>query len=79
MSNNGDKEPEVRRKKCPFLGEYCIKGACALNIELAKNMGGVVQKLDTCAFEALVIMMSEMNVKATVSQQKIAVPRLFRG
>jgi len=74
-SSNG----EDRKKKCPFMADWCIGDACALSVELVRNMGGLQQKFSICSFNALVQMISEVNAKTQPPQQKIQVPHLLRG
>lgn len=79
VDGNGGKE-EVRKKKCPFLNDWCIGEACALHSELTKNVGGGIQrKIGLCAFNAMVIMLSEINQKTQPPQQKIQLSGLIKG
>jgi len=76
MGNNGDE----RKKKCPFLNDWCIGEACAISTEMAQNTGGVLQKFTMCSFSALVMMISEINAKTPPPlPQKIQIPKLFIG
>lgn len=69
MSNNHESE-EVRRK-CPLLGAWCIGGACALSIELMKAGGVMQQKVQACSIPAIVLILSEINLKTLLPQQKV--------
>ena len=77
MDGNGSKEEIV--KHCPFLNDWCIKEKCALNAEMVKNMGGLQQKFGMCVFSAMLMLLSEINSKTPVSQQRIEIPKLFKG
>ncbi len=79
MSNNNGQE-ETRRKKCPFLGEWCIKDACAIYVEMTQHMGGMQRKMGMCSFSATNMILSELNNKTQLPQQKIMSPSpLLRG
>ena len=83
MSNNGkDKEGQVK-KRCPFMGEWCVGEACAIHSYLMRNTPGGVQKIPVCGFEAMVIMLSEINQKTERSSQPdkphIVLPFMGRG
>jgi|GEM_PF-6357307 len=74
--DNGHKE-EVRVKMCPFLNQYCIEGRCALYSEVRKTVNGRVLKMDTCAFNTMMMMLSEINQKTEGKQPpKIHLPGL---
>ena len=79
MNDNGHKGEEKRLKKCPLLNEYCIEGRCALFTDMMRSVGGLQQKFGLCSFNAMVMMLSEMNMKAQPPQQKMQIPNLFRG
>ncbi len=77
MTNgNGHKEEkQPEPKHCPLLNESCIGQKCALYSELIQNVGGVNKRIGTCAFVSMVVMLSEINQKAAISQQqKIQLP-----
>ena len=61
--------PQAKPKRCPFLQGKCREDNCAVSVELTQNTGGVVRRGHTCALNALVMMISEMNQKAMVQQQ----------
>ena len=79
--NDGHQEEGQIRKKCPFLGEWCIGEVCAFRTTLFRNVEGMQQQVSVCPVEAILIILSEINKKTPPSlQQKIQVPRqLFRG
>ena len=82
MTNgNGGDGAEVKTKMCPFLNSYCIKERCSLHSEMVRNVAGMAQKFTLCSFNAMVMMLSEINAKTQQGQpvQKIQVPKLFRG
>lgn len=76
LSNNGEGK---LRKKCPLLNDWCIGDACALSCELFRTVGGVRQGVSACSFNALVTMISEINAKTPLPQQKIQIPHILRG
>jgi len=63
-------------KQCPLIHADCIKEQCALWTEMMRNQGGLQQKFGLCSLNAMVMILSEMNLK---TQQKIEIPNLFRG
>ena len=69
---------EEVKKWCPFLKEWCtgeVIGRCAIAIELGRSAGGVRQKALMCPFPAIVIILSEINLKTQVpQQQRIVLP-----
>jgi len=78
MNDNG--EGKIK-KKCPFLGEWCIEDACSLFIEVIQqqvNTLGVrtASKSGMCAFNALPMIMSN---KPTSPPQTVKIPPLMRG
>ena len=78
IENNGHKEVET--KLCPFLNKECIGEKCNLYSELIQNMAGFQKKFGLCAFNSVVLILSEMNQKATVNQQqKIQIPNIFKS
>lgn len=83
MNDNNDGKQQKgegkRLKMCPLLKEYCIEGRCALFTEMTRNAGGLQQKFGLCSFNAMVMMLSEMNMKAQPPQQKMQIPNLIRG
>lgn len=76
MSDNGHEEERV--KECPFLMGYCIKERCALFTGM-RQVGGLQGKFGMCSFNAMIMMLSEMNMKTPSPQQKIQIPQLLRG
>lgn len=79
MANNEHKDTEERLKKCPLLNEYCIKERCALWADMTRQAGGLQQKFGMCSFNAVVMILSEINAKTQPPQQKINIPNLVRG
>ena len=81
MANgNGKKEAEAQDKNCPFIKEVCIGGKCALYSELKRNIGGLQQNFGTCGFNALVLILSEVNQKTLIPEQsQIRLPKLIKG
>ena len=79
MADNGENEGRDRIKKCPFLKEWCIKEECVLWTELSRKVGGMIQKTGVCAFSALVVILSEVNMKTGGQQEQIRLPRLYKG
>ncbi len=61
---NGDKETA---KYCPFLKAEWVGKKCALYKEMARNIVGIQQKFGECAFSAVVLLLSEMNQKTSIS------------
>jgi len=79
MNGNGHKENEERKKKCPFLGEWCIGQNCALYAEVVKNVNGLMMKSGMCGFVSLGVLLSEINQKTQPPQpprQQIQLPNL---
>ena len=76
-SDNGKKEDRV--KKCPFLNEDCIQDNCALWAEMTRQAGGLQQKFGMCSFSGVMMLLSEINQKTQVQQQKVNIPNLIRG
>lgn len=75
MANgNGQNEEKPRVKKCPFFKEYCIKERCAIYAEMKRNVGGLQEKFGMCPFTAIVVILSEMNIKMQPPQQMIKLP-----
>lgn len=72
-------------KMCPFWQKWCdkdLQGSCALHVEINKQVGGVVQKLSMCGFNALGLILSEINQKTPApmpSQMPIRLPNIHRG
>jgi len=71
------------KKKCPILKEWCtseIKEACAFSCEIFINRGGLNQKAVVCFKDAIVIMLSEINIKTQTPEVRgIQLPNSFRG
>ena len=76
---NGNSESEVKKKRCPFLNEYCIGDKCAIYTQLLQNVGGTQRTVGLCPISAFVLLISEINQKTQPPQQKIELPNLFRG
>lgn len=82
--DNGHKgEGEQRKKRCPFLDQWCLGDACAIYTEGMRQVGGITQKTGVCGFNALGMILSEINAKTMPPQpQKITIPsglNQFRG
>lgn len=77
VENNGDKE--AKTKVCPFLNEYCITDRCALHTEITRNIGGLMQKSTLCGFNAIGLLLSEINAKTQPPQPRISMPHILRG
>ena len=78
--DNGHVEEII--KWCPLLKEWCSKDVrerCAFNTEMARNTGGLQQKFGMCSFNAVVMILSEINIKTVPPQQEIQLPGLYRG
>lgn len=74
--HDGDKQ---KVKHCPFLNEWCIRERCALYSTLSRNANGLQQKIEVCGFNAVVLILSEINQKTQIQQQEIQLPELYRG
>ncbi len=73
--DNGQNEGvDVKQRWCPFLDEYCKGALCALHSELTRVSGGIPQKIGLCAFNAQVMMLSEINQKTPGQKQA---PKLY--
>ena len=73
--SNGSEEE--RTKKCPLDKECAM---CMWNIEMAnKVLNELSQKFGMCALVAAVTMLSEINMKTQMPQQKIKLPNQLRG
>ena len=81
VGGNGHKdEAESKVKFCPFLDKYCIAERCAVHTEVVKAFGGVQQKMGLCGFNALGMILSEINAKTAPPQpQRINLPRIIKG
>ena len=77
MSNgDGHKEEKQRKRRCPFLNEWCIDDTCALHTQVIK----APHKIELCAFDAILMILSEINQKTQPSPpQKINLPFIHRG
>ena len=74
---NGHEEAKV--KWCPFLNEYCIGERCAIQTEVIKSFNGLQHKAILCGFNALGMILSEINAKTVPPQaQKISLPSGLR-
>lgn len=75
--DNGQKEEKV--KKCPFLRDWCLGEACAIRAKITHNAGGLQQQASMCPVDAILMILSEINMKTQVPQQKINIPNLYKG
>ena len=66
--NNGD-----NAKECPIIRKECIGDKCELRAILNTGQG----TMQVCAFNALVLILSDMNMKA--NQRTIQLPKGYRG
>ncbi|MDD5703882.1 MAG: hypothetical protein PHU23_17750 [Dehalococcoidales bacterium] len=71
MSDN----EEPKKKLCPFKNSECTGEECTLFMQMHTG----VQKFGTCSFNAMVLMLSEMNSKMQPPQQMINLPKIGRG
>ena len=72
MSGNGEQNEGVggtKQKWCPYLDAYCKGEQCALYSYLMRVQDGIPQRVGLCAFNAQVMMLSEINQK-TIAQKK---------
>ncbi len=58
-------------KRCPFLGQWCKVEECAIAVEVSRVILGVPKVAQICPFQAMVIMLGEINQKTAMPQQKI--------
>lgn len=87
LGSNGNKdnvEVEVKAKMCPFLKELCtdsVMARCTIGAELIHaKIGRTPQKLNICAVNAVMMMLSEINNKTQVPNEIIQLPPgLVRG
>lgn len=82
VKGNDAKESQLERvKMCPFINGWCIKEGCALYQEMNRVVGGMRQTFGLCAFNAEVLILSEVNIKLQQGQPqpKIQIPNLLRG
>ncbi|KKL19781.1 hypothetical protein LCGC14_2462040 [marine sediment metagenome] len=77
MNDKGNEGEKV--KHCPMINEYCIMDRCALYTEMMRQTGGLQQKFGMCSFSAVVMILSEMNMKAQTQQEQVSIPNLYRG
>ena len=78
MSDNGEQNEGIggtKQKWCPHLNEYCIGDRCALYSHLMRVQEGIPQSVGLCAYNATVMMLSEINQK-TQGPQKT--PKLYQ-
>ena len=76
MENKEHKE----LKRCPFLNEECMGGECALYRGMTRTVGGLQQQFGECSFNAIVILLSEINKKTEAKQgPTILLPGDIRG
>jgi len=56
---------EEKRKKCPFLNEWCIGAQCAQYVTVQRVNGatGIRQKTSLCSVNALGMMLGEIDNK----------------
>ena len=82
MAGDNGQEGDIV-KWCPFLNEYCIKERCAIHTGVTKSIGGLQQKAALCGFNAMSMILSQINARTAPPQpQKIELPgglRQFRG
>ena len=76
---NGEKPKEQRKKKCPFLNEWCIQDACTLWVQLTQVVGGMQKQMGMCALTAFIVVLSEISNKTQPPVQQMKIPRLFKG
>lgn len=77
--HNEELKPDLP-KRCPILNEACIEDYCHFRTELRQQMGGVMRKKSVCFVDAILLILSEINQKTAVPQQKpIEIPKLFMG
>ncbi len=76
--NGNNKIGEKIDKQCPFLKETCIEGKCSLYTEFMQGGGGLQPRFGVCAFNAVILILSEINQKTQVPQQKFQLP-IIRG
>lgn len=86
VDGNGSGDGTEVIKMCPFFKEWCDKehqNTCALHAELTQSIGGLQRKMTLCVFNAMIMMLSEINMKTPAPQQKIQrinlPPNLGRG
>jgi len=72
-------EEKEKVKTCPFLNDYCKKERCALYSEMKRSVNSLPQKFGMCSFNAMVVMLSELNSKAKPHDPQIQIPTLYRG
>ena len=78
MANGTAPDKENLQKCCPFLNEECIGEKCALHSELRSAGGGLQRTFGTCSFTAVVLILSEINQKTMMGQQRqIQLPQGF--
>ena len=82
VEGNGHSEEKVL-KKCPFFQKWCdkeLQDSCALHVVINKPMGGVMQQISMCGFNALGMLLSEINAKTfPPPQPQIRIPNIHRG
>jgi len=74
MDGSGNEKEKQEAKYCPFLNGDCIEKRCNLYIEMVKaalQQAGFKQTFGMCAFTAMTQMLSEMNMKTPLPQEKI--------
>ena len=64
-----ENEPKVE-KHCPFLNDICIGEKCAMSSQLLRMVNGVPKPFGACAFNSMVLMLSELNAKAQMAQEQ---------
>lgn len=83
MVDKGNDHQTERTLICPFLGKYCIKEECAQHAYLTRVTPQGLQKSFTCGFEAMMIILSEINQKTPMPSQpempSIVLPFMGRG
>jgi len=61
---------EEKRKKCPFLNEWCIGAQCALYVTIQKMSQGMKQNISLCAVNALGMLLTSLDAKAGSPKQE---------
>jgi len=76
---NGNHNEEEKVKYCQIVKDYCIKERCNFYVEMVQHVAGMQKKMGMCWFNAILMVLSEMNAKTVMPQQKIPLPNLYRG
>ena len=70
QDNVNNTEPVKEPKICPILNSPCIKDKCEFNREFKQSNGVTMQVFSMCAFNAISLILSEINQKTIAPQQK---------